>query len=361
MATTPAVPPRANTIAVFRALMLGDLLCAVPALRALRNAYRQSHITLVGLPWASVFVERFSGLVDDLLVFPGAVGFPEQAERDDGLPAFHAQACARRFDLALQMHGSGGPANDIVEAMGARLNAGFRQPHERARNGTYVDWPDTLAEPLRYLQLVGALGIPAADASLAFPLRGDDEAEAARLLRAFAVDPARAVVLHPGAQWASRRWPLDRFAQVADAVSEMGMKVMITGSAGEVPLANAVRNRMRHPAISLAGRTSLGALAALVARVPLVICNDTGISHVAAAVRTPSVVIASGSDTRRWAPLDRERHLVLAHDVACRPCSYAVCPIGHECALGIDVARVVQAVRQKLEMSGALHAPMHVA
>jgi ADP-heptose:LPS heptosyltransferase len=354
-------PAEVSSIAVFRALMLGDLLCAIPALRALRRACPQARITLIGLPWASAFVERFSSCIDDLLVFPGAVGFPEQTETDDGLPVLYERARERGFDVALQMHGSGGPANDIVERLGAREVAGFRQPGELARTGTFVDWPDALPEPLRYLQLVQALGIPAEDASLAFPLRADDHRAADRLLRAFAVDPARAVIVHPGAQWPSRRWPLDRFAQVADAVSEAGFKVLVTGTSAEAALADAVRERMRHPAVSLAGRTSLGALAALVARVRLVIANDTGVSHVAAALRTPSVVVASGSDTRRWAPLDRQSHHVLSRDVPCRPCAYPVCPVGHVCALGVGVDDVLHVVRHKLASAGASFRPAQVA
>ena len=85
----------------------------------------------------------------------------------------------------------------------------------------------------------------------------------------------------------------------------------------------------------------LGALAALVAHAQLVVCNDTGISHVAAAMRTPSTVIASGSDTRRWAPLDRERHRVLADYPPCRPCAFRDCPYDHSCALNVSVAEVV--------------------
>ena len=74
------------------------------------------------------------------------------------------------------------------------------------------------------------------------------------------------------------------------------------------------------------------------------ICNDTGISHVAAAVGTPSVVVSSGSDVARWAPLDAARHRVLWQPMACRPCSHAVCPIGHACATAIGVDEVLQAV-----------------
>ena len=87
-------PPR--RVAIFRALQLGDMLCAVPALRALREAWPDAHITLIGLPWASRFVERFSTLIDGLVVFPGARGFPEQEETDAGLPPFYAAMRARR-------------------------------------------------------------------------------------------------------------------------------------------------------------------------------------------------------------------------------------------------------------------------
>src|SRR4051812_38416391 len=126
-----------SRIAVFRALQLGDMLCAVPALLALRSAYPHAHITLVGLPWAKAFVERYSQLIDELCIFPGAVGFPEQAETDSHLPAFFANACSRKFDLAIQMHGSGGVANDIVFEMGALECAGFVQPGE-FRRGCFI-------------------------------------------------------------------------------------------------------------------------------------------------------------------------------------------------------------------------------
>ena len=98
---------------------------------------------------------------------------------------------------------------------------------------------------------------------------------------------------------------------------------------------------MREPALDLAGPTTLGALGAVVARARLVVCNDTGISHIAAATSTPSVVIACGSDPRRWAPLNRELHRVLAAQVPCRPCVHRTCPIGHPCALEVSAREVI--------------------
>ncbi|WP_017924339.1 glycosyltransferase family 9 protein, partial [Burkholderia glumae] len=115
---------------------------------------------------------------------------------------------------------------------------------------------------------------------------------------------------------------------------------------------------MQAPARHLAGATSLGGLAALVARSRLVVCNDTGISHVAAALRTASVVVASGSDTRRWAPLDRVLHRVLADYPPCRPCLFRDCPYGHVCALNVSVEQAAGAARRQLEhVHGAHRAP----
>jgi ADP-heptose:LPS heptosyltransferase len=79
-----------------------------------------------------------------------------------------------------------------------------------------------------------------------------------------------------------------------------------------------------------------------------VICNDTGISHVAAAVGTRSVVVSCGAEVARWAPPRSDLHEVLWGDVACRPCAHASCPTAHECAQAVGVAQVLAAARRAL-------------
>jgi len=335
-------------IAIFRALQLGDMLCSVPALRALRAAAPQAHIALIGLPWAQSFVERYADLVDELIVFPGAAGFPEQPETDEGLPAFREWMRAQRFDLAIQLHGSGGIANDLLLEFGANAYAGFVQPDERPREGVFIDWPDDLPEPERYLALMSALGAETPERQLSFPLCERDGDEYASLVAAHGIEAERLVLVHPGAQLPSRRWPVERFAEVADRLAADGWQIAITGTAAEASLTGAVLGAMTAPALHLAGSTSLGGLAALVAHARLVVCNDTGISHIAAAMATASVVVASGSDTHRWAPLDHERHRVLADYPPCRPCMFRECPYGHPCALNIGVDRVVETARAQL-------------
>lgn len=90
------------------------MLCAVPALRALRGALPQARITLVGLPWARQFAQRFAAYVDDFVAFPGHPELPEQPVDHAGMPAFRNQMRVRRLDLALPLHGSGRISSRVV-------------------------------------------------------------------------------------------------------------------------------------------------------------------------------------------------------------------------------------------------------
>src|SRR5690606_30618641 len=107
-------------IAVFRALNLGDLLCFIPALRGLRKAAPDAQICLIGLENVRPLLERFKHYVDELIIFPGLDSFPEQQAAEEELPQFYRRMQARRFDLALQMHGDGTHSNGVVKQLGAR-------------------------------------------------------------------------------------------------------------------------------------------------------------------------------------------------------------------------------------------------
>lgn len=337
-------------VAVLRALVLGDLLAATPALRALRLGLPRAHVTLVGLPWAREFALRLSS-VDAFVELPGWPGLPEQPESEPAARRrFLAAMRERRFDWALQLHGSGAIVNPLVGAWGARHTAGFREPGgwcAPADVAHYRHWPENGTEVERLLTLTDHLRLPRRGTALEFPLRPSDRAAAAPLWAGFGDAPF--AIVHPGSQLPSRRWPPERFAAVADALADAGLSIVLTGADSERALTRAVAGRMRQAATDLAGRTTLWALGALVERAALVVCNDTGISHVAAALGTPSVVVSSGGDALRWAPADAGRHTVLWHETPCRPCAHAVCPYpGHPCAAGVATETVIRAARRAL-------------
>jgi ADP-heptose:LPS heptosyltransferase len=335
-----------HRIAVFRALMLGDVLCAVPALRALRAAYPQAEITFVGLPWARELMSRLP-CIDRFEAFPGHPALPERGTAEGQLEEFLDAMRQRRFDLALQLHGSGRVTNPLVAAFQARRTAAFREPGADCPDPPLcLPWPVQGHEIERCLALTGHLGIEPRGTRLDFPLADGDRAAA----RALAGDKPYAIV-HPGAQLRSRRWPVSRFAAVADALADRGLTIVVTGNAAEAELAAALRTSMHRRAVDLAGRTSLWQLGALVERAALVVANDTGLSHVAAALGTPSVIVACGSDVARWAPLDRRLHRVIWQDVPCRPCAHEHCPTRHECATAIEPEAVIGAALAQLPSS----------
>lgn len=339
-------------IVVLRALMLGDSLCAVPALRAIRRAWPEAHIAWLGLPASRELAGRLPW-VDEWLLFPGWPGLPERPVDVGELPAFLAAQQARGWDLALQLHGGGQVTNPLAALLGARHLAGFHAPGAwvpPADAARFCPWPEQGREAQRLLALCRHLGLPLDGEHLEFPLRPEDDAELWRAWPGWDDEPAYACV-HVGAQLPSRRWPVARFAALAEALHGWGLTPVLTGTAGERALVGELSQRLADravPHVDLAGRTSLWTLGALLRRARVLVCNDTGVSHVAAALRVPSLVLACGSDVARWAPADRLLHRVLARPAPCRPCAHAVCPVGHGCAIELTVDEALQALRELL-------------
>jgi len=300
-------------VAVVRALRgLGDLLCAVPAFRALRFALPNAKIMLVGLPEVQGLVERFHRYFDGLIEFPGYPGLPERALAVRQLPEFLHDVHQQQFDLALQMHGSGTISNPFTVLLGAKLTAGFFLPSEYCPDPErFLPYPTNEPEVRRHLRLMEFLGIPLQGEALEFPLQEADWRSLHVLEATRDLQPGSYACVHSGAYDPARRWPVEQFAKVADALAERGLPVVLTGSTAELPLTEAVVDSMQAPVLNLAGQTSLGALTALLSKARLLVCNDTGVSHLAAALGIPSVVIMLTADTCRWAPLNRQRHRVV--------------------------------------------------
>ncbi len=351
-------PPSVSRVVVFRALQLGDMLCAVPAFRALRSAYPSARITLVGLPWARKLVARYPHYIDEVVEFPGYPGLPEREPQRDALPAFFRELRECGADLAIQLHGSGEITNPLVARFGARSCAGFRDPSSSRRaDGTFIPWPANGYEAQRLLTLMPALGIETQGDHLEFPAREDDEEELRELARdgGWSLTPSRYVCIHPGARKASKRWAPDRFAAVADALVERGLQVVLTGTTAEREITGAVAAAMHRPVVDAAGPMSLGALAALMRDARFVVSNDTGVSHLAAALRVPSVVVFLAADPDRWAPPDESLHRAIYDAESCVPRRDGARDVGRACEGGIFPEDVLEEIHL-LPMSERAHA-----
>jgi len=266
-------------VLVLRALGLGDLLTAVPALRALRAAYPSAAVTLA-TPAALEPLALLTGAVDEV------AATTVLAELDPALAG---------ADLAVNLHGRGPESTRLLAATRPHRLIAFA-----ARPGAPV-WRRDEHEVRRWCRLLAESSIPADPTDLDLP-------------RPPVSSPAAgAVVLHPGAASESRRWPVQRWAQVARALTVAGRSVVVTGARGEGALAAEVLERAGLPADqSLAGRTGLLELAALVAEASAVVCGDTGLAHLATAYRTPSVLLFGPTPPELWGPpAGRPQHAVL--------------------------------------------------
>jgi ADP-heptose:LPS heptosyltransferase len=301
------LPADIKKILVFRALQLGDMLCHIPAMRALRKTYPQAQITLAGLPWAKSLTERFSNYYDDFIWFPGYPGLPEQAVEPEMFTAFLNKVQHRHFDLVLQMQGNGTIVNGMIELFQAHYTAGFYLPGDYAPNPNYfMAYPDEGSEIERHIRLMEFLGIPSQGSALEFPLTHQDEQDYDNLK--LHLRHKGYVCIHPGSRGTWRQWPTQHFAAMADYAVECGFEAVLTGTKDEIEIVNEVIGHMQQPAVNLAGRTSLGAIGILIKNAYALISNCTGVSHMAAAFQTPSIVISMDGEPERWGPMNKDIH-----------------------------------------------------
>lgn len=299
-------------IAIFRALQLGDLLCSIPAIRALKEAYPNSEITLLGLPWASTFVKRFSNYFSDFIHFPGYPGIVEQPFNPSNFISFLTEVNKREFDLVIQMHGNGSLINPMIQMLGAKRTAGFFEPGRYCPDREmYLEYPDYLPEIGRHNKLMEYLGIKAVRTEMEFRLSLYDYESFHELAHKYNLQPKKYVCVHSGARDTKRWWAPEKFAKVADLIAEKGYTIVLTGTEIERETVKMVEQMMVYPALNLVGKTDLGTLAVLLKNSKMLFSNDTGVSHIASSLEIPSVVIFLASDPKRWAPLNKDLHRII--------------------------------------------------
>jgi ADP-heptose:LPS heptosyltransferase len=346
----PLRDPAVRRVALVRLRVgLGDLLCSAPALRALRRHRPDLETTLVTWPEMAPVVDRL-GHVHGLLSFPGMAGIPDRPPQPELWEGFVADARERRFDLALQCYGDNPVANTVAASLGARLVGGFSPTGWSPPPGTerlHLPYPVTEHEVRRHLALLQRLGLPVTpdDERLSFPVSAAEEDAHARLLGSLGLESRGYAVLHPGASSPSRRWPVTSFAVVARRLHAEGLPVVVTGSPGEVDLSRELARRSGAPVLDMCGRTDLPGLALLLRDAAVLVGNDTGTAHLAAAVGARSVTVFQPGDPRRWG-YDGPSARALVPHVACAPCPHLECPIDFRCSRATTPDRVLSAVRE---------------
>lgn len=299
--------PHVRTIAVLRANALGDLMVTLPALGALREAYREAEIVLLCQPWAVGFLRGRPGPVDRAVAVPAYEGVgvePGTPVDGEAIERFFRRMQGEWFDLAIQLHGGGNHSNRFARRLGARLTAGARAPGAPPLDRT-IPYVVTQHEIMRTLDIVRLVGAAPAGLEPVLSVTGADLAESRRVLPHL---PSPLVAVHPGATNPERVWSASRFAAVADTLAVRGMTIVLVGGEADREAVAGVQRAMRESAIDLHGRLSLGGLAGLLHRCVLLVGNDSGPRHLALAVGTPTVGVFSAFNLINYGPLHQERH-----------------------------------------------------
>lgn len=355
MSWSPDNRPVPQKILVFQPSWVGDAVMATPALRALRKLYPEAHIAylmrryvepiLNGVPWA-----------DQVITY-------RASKRPLGKGQFFSVAARLRkakFDMALLMPNSFKSAL-ICRMAGIKRIVGYDRDGRgfllsdkllaQRERGKFVPFPMVRY----YLGLVQYLGSMERDLSMRLFV-SDDERQAARdvlaragldidLERPAAAGKSPLVLLNPGANYgAAKCWPAEYFAQLADMlVDQIGATIMLSGSPDEKPILDAIRRHMKRTPIDLSAHgLTLGALKEITRRCDLMVTNDTGPRHIAAAFDVP-VVTLFGPTHPEWTEIYFPKERKVAVKVFCGPCQKKTCPLDHRCMIRITPAMACDA------------------
>ncbi len=301
------VEANVKKIAVLRANGIGDFVFALPALEALRQAYPKAEIVLLALDWHAAFLRDRPGPIDRVIIIPRSRGVngPEDGEEDpQELERFFQEMAQENFDIAIQMHGGGRYSNPFIRRFGARLTVGACAedvlPLDR-----YIPYYLYQMEILRYLEIVSLVGAYTNNIEPRIFVTDEDLQVAARHVPETS-EPL--VILNPGAGDPRRRWPVDKFARVGDALAKAGARVLIAGASWDQEIVQRVSQAMSATSQNICGLLDINGLIGLLSRATVVVSNDSGPLHLAAAVGAPTVGIYWCGNMITAGPLTRSRH-----------------------------------------------------
>lgn len=328
---------------------VGDAIMAIPALQAVRDKFKDASIAIVARPYVAE-VYKGQGICDELIAYD-----PNGAHKGwKGREKLAAELRARKFDVALLLQ-------NAFDAAWLAWRAGVPERVGYARDERSLLLTKPIAVPKRgeipahekfyYLELLRRAGwiesLPSV-AHIELKVTPAQKKHAAELLVAAGARPnVLRVAVGAGASYGSAKcWPPERFAEFANRFqAEWDVDIILFGTDGEIPVANAIVAGMRKKPIDLTGKTPIGDLPAVLSQCNLFVGNDSGAMHVAAAVRLPVVAVFGPTDPEGTAPVTN-RYTIVQEKPYCSPCFLQRCPTDHRCMKAIMPEMVQAAVSQ---------------
>ena len=340
-------------ILIARLDRIGDVVLSTPVIKALRDAYPDSYIAMMVRPHAREIVEG-NPYLNEVIIYD-----KEGSHKGAwGNLKFIQELKDRKFDIAVILHPTVRTHMVlslalIPERIGYDKKAGFmltkKIPHTKQFG---------LKHEADYaLDMLRCIGIEPRDRKLCIPVHEESERKVKAVFASNGIRESDTVIaVHPGASCPSKRWSAERFARVADRLTEgYNAKVVIIASEKDRAFGDKVASLMKGPSLNLSGKTSVADLASVLKRAKLFISNDSGPVHIACAVGTPVVDIFGRNDRglspRRWGPTGAN-DVVIHKEVGCEVCLAHNCKLGFKCLDAITVDEVVEAGERILRVPG---------
>ena len=336
---------------------IGDAVMSLPAGEALRARFPKAEIVLVAKPWVSELY-WYHPVVSRLIIYN-----PEGEHRGPrGFWKLVQTLRAERFDLAILFQNAFHAAW-MAWCSRIPMRIGYARDGRSALLDEAVEVPPPAAyghQAYYYLHLLFRAGLiekpePVRDVKLY--LAESEKQWAAKRLEALGLGGPRFLIgLNPGASFGpAKRWLPDRYAALADRlIGALNADVLIFGSRAERPLAESIAHTMQHTPTLVSGATTLRQLMALVARCRMIVTNDSGPMHLAAALGVPLVTIFGSTNERATGPLG-SRIRIVKHLMPCSPCGLRECPIDFRCMTSISVDDVYKAILELVKEWGITH------
>jgi heptosyltransferase-2 len=325
-----------NRILIRATNWIGDVVMTLPALEAVRESFPKSTLVVLARPWVIPLFESHP-MVDE--VMPLEKGRETLFGLTD-IVKVALQIRRRRFDLAILFQNAFEAAL-IAYLGGIRYRLGYDTDYRRLLLSHALIRDDEVMNDHQveyYLSLVRAIGCDARTKDPELFVSSEQEEKIRPVLSENGVKQDDFLLgLSPGATFGpAKRWPPERFSNIGDrAVETWGAKVMIFGSLEEKDICAKVSTGMRHPSIDFCGKTELGELMALTRRCNLFVSNDSGLMHVASALKVPLVAVFGSTDPVATGPRG-PRARIVRHQVDCAPCMRPECPTDYRCMLNIE-------------------------
>ncbi len=345
LSAKPLEPPRQvldapRRLLVVRLDRIGDVALSTAVLRAARRAWPQSYI---GVLVREACRDVVTGNPDVNAV----LAYDKEGKHRSPLAtvAFARSLRPHRFDTALVLHPSN-RAHWIPFLAGIRRRVGYdrKQPWLLTHRVPHTKQEGQKHESEYAVEMLRVFGVQPGPPEPFVAVQPEAAARVTQRLQAAGV-PAGAtfVAVHPSASCVSKRWMPERFAAVADKLAAPGLRIVLVAGKEDKPHADAVARAMRSPSVNLAGQLSIAELIAVLARAKLLISNDSGPVHLAAAVGTKVVVIfgrnQAGLSPKRWGPVG-QGHVILHKEVGCEVCLAHNCDIAFKCLTELSVEEV---------------------